>query len=214
MKRKFIFLAIVLFFLNSIYGQVITFPNPVQTVGSPDMSEHGFLPGKKFSYYPTIDKYNFSGLKLRVEVFDDRDSLKLKKNQCSEIEFTNTSEFANSNTIFILSKYVDTLLTQSGAIVDSASNDTLQVRFEGIDARLIGFGSIRAHGLCQIKIKYRSLIKTYCIDITDADKHSPLGKNSFATRKTATRIIASASIREVIEKFFVDLKSYLFISRE
>jgi len=208
MKRKLIFLVPALVFLNSIYGQVIIFPLPALIIGSTGMPEHGFLPGKPFSYYPAIDKYDFNGLKLRVEVFDDRDSLKLKKIQCSELEFTNTSEFVNPKTIFIVSKYIDTLFRQSGAVRDSTSNDTLQVRFEAIDARLIGLGSIRAHGLCQIKIKYRNLIKTYCIDITDADKHSPIGKNAFVTRKTATRIIASASIREVIEQFFADLKTY------
>lgn len=170
------------------------------------MPEHGFLPGKKIHFYPTIDKYDFHGLKLRIELFDDRDSLKLDKIQCSEINFTNTSEFTDPNCIFFVGRYLDSLFKQSGATLDSNSIDTLQVRFEGIDARLIGFGYIRAHGLCQMKIKYHNAIKTYCIDITDADKHSPIDSNAFVTRLTATRIMASASIREVIEQFFIDIK--------
>jgi len=58
-----------------------------------------------------------------------------------------------------------------------------------------------------MKIKYHNVLKTYCIDITDADKNSPISPNAFVTRKTATRIMASVSIREVIEQFFVDMRS-------
>jgi len=38
---------------------------------------------------------------------------------------------------------------------------------EAIDSRLIGFGYIKIHGLCQIKVKYKGFNKTYCIDIKD-----------------------------------------------
>jgi hypothetical protein len=84
----------------------------------------------------------------------------------------------------------------------------LQIKLEGIDSRLIGFGYIRVHGLCQMKIKYKGITKTYCIDITDADQNSPISSYAFVSRLTATRILASASIREVIEQFFVDLKTF------
>lgn len=72
---------------------------------------------------------------------------------------------------------------------------------------MIGFGVIRAHGLCQLKIRYHNATKTYCIDITDADKDSPLGKNAFVTRKTATRIIGSAAMRAALEQIFKDIHS-------
>jgi hypothetical protein len=209
MTKRIILIILTFFTLNNLRGQIIIFPIGIgYVVGAAIMPEHGFLSGKKFKFYPTIDKYDFTGLKLRIEIYDERENLKLTKTQCSDIEFTNSSEFSNPNCIFKVSKYLDTLFKQSGAIIDSASTDTLQIWFEGIDARLIGFGHIRAHGLCQMKIKYHNITKTYCIDITDADKHSPISPTAFVTRKTATRIIASASIREVIEQFFVDLKTY------
>jgi len=207
MSKKFLFIVLTFFLINSSMGQVIIFPIGY-IIGAATMPEHGFLPGKKFKFYPTIDKYDFKGLQLRVEVYDDREKLKLTRTQCSEIEFTSTSEFANPDCIYKVSQYIDTLLKQSGAIIDTAAKDTLQVRLEGIDARIIGFGFIRAHGICQMKIKFHDITKTYCIDITDADKHSPISPSAFVTRKTATRIIASASIREVIEQFFIDLKLY------
>ncbi|MEO6453809.1 MAG: hypothetical protein ABIN97_07060 [Ginsengibacter sp.] len=58
-----------------------------------------------------------------------------------------------------------------------------------------------------MKINFKNISKTYCIDITDKDKHSPIGGNAFVTRKTATRVITSAAIREVIEQFLSDFKA-------
>jgi hypothetical protein len=202
MNKKIILSILSVFIINFVMGQLIIIPIPI---GKGLVPEHGFLPGSKFKFYPTINTYDFKGFKLRVEVYDDRENVKLTKTHCSDLEFTNTSEFTNSNCIFKVSQYVDTLLEQSRATLDSTSTDTLQVKLEGIDARLIGFGYVRVHGLCQIKVKYHNITKIYCSDITDADKNSPISPNALVSRKTATRIMASASIREVIEQFFVDL---------
>ena len=205
MKKLLTLIAFSIFSVT-IYGQIIVFPIPVGVI-SKAMPEHGFLPGTKFKLYPTIDKYDFSELKVRIELFDDRPLVKLNKTECSEMQFTNTSEFESPGTIYKVKEYLDTLLRQAGAVIDSTSTDTIQVRLEGIDTRLIGFGNVRVHGLCQMKIKYHGKTNTYCTDITDADKHSPISKNAFVTRLTATRIMTSASIREVIEQFFLDLKT-------
>jgi len=43
----------------------------------------------------------------------------------------------------------------------------------------------------------------YCEDITDKSPHSPISSHAFVSRKTASRVIQSASIREVIEKVLV-----------
>ena len=189
---------------NSVISQVIIVPTGI--IATSIVPEHGFLPGKKFKFYPTITKYDFHGRKFRVELFDDRETLQLKKIQCSELKFTNTSEFSDPNCLYKVSQYLDTLFKQSGAILDTTAIDTLVVRLEGIDARLIGHGYVRVHGLCQMRIKYHDFNKTYCIDITDADKYSPISPNALVTRLTATRIMASISIRELIEQIFFDLK--------
>ncbi|MDO9511212.1 MAG: hypothetical protein Q7J34_05605 [Bacteroidales bacterium] len=204
MNNKLILTLTFLLILKSIYAQVFFFPAGL--VASAIMPEHGFLPGKKFAYYSTIDRHDLKQAKFRVEVYDDRAKLKLSKTGCSDVEFTNSSEFETSECIYKLGQYVDTLLKQSNAILDLSSNDTLQIRLQGIDSRLIGFGYIRAHGICQINVKYHNRQQTYCIDITDADKNSPVSPNAFVTRKTATRIMASASMREVIEKMIIDLE--------
>lgn len=202
MKKQIIFLLLAFLVPTFAISQIlIPIPTPTGL-----MPEHGFLPGKKFKFYPTIDKYDFNGLKLRMELFDSRDFHNNTKIKCSDLELTNTSEFADPASIYKVCEYFEKLFSQSGAMIDSTSSDTLQIWLEGIDARLIGFGYIRAHGLCQIRVKYHNLNKTYCTDITDADPHSPISPNALVTRLTATRIIASASIREVIEQFFVDLR--------
>ena len=188
------YLLIAFFTANSLYGQVVVIPI---FAGGNGMPEHGFLPGKKFPLYSTLKKYDFKNLKLRVELYDDRENLRLNKVECSALEFTNTSEFASPSCIYKIEQYLDTLLSQNGANVDSTSNNILQVRLEGIDTRLIGFGKIKVHGLCQMKFNYHDFSKTYCIDIVDGDKNSPLGSNAFVTRKTATRYLTSAAIRDI-----------------
>lgn len=181
------------------YGQVVM---PIVTI-----PEHGFLAGKKFQFYPTIEKFDFHTLRVKVALYDDRNQMNLTKVNCSEIGFTNTSEFEAPDCIYLVGQYIDTLLRQAGASIDSSSSNIIEIHLEGIDARMIniGFAKIRAHGLCQLRIKYNGIDKIYCTDITDADKNSPVGPNAFVTRKTATRIIASASIRETFEAFFRDI---------
>ncbi|MBL7113954.1 MAG: hypothetical protein ISS19_18595 [Bacteroidales bacterium] len=203
MITKRLLIIIALFIGNSVTSQVVIVPTGI--ISASIVPEHGFLPGKKFKFYPTITKYDFFGKKFRVELFDDREILKLKKIQCSELEFTNTSEFSDPNCIFKISQYIDTLFKQSNAILDTTAYDTLVVTLEGIDARLLGHGYVRVHGLCQMKIKYHDFNKTYCIDITDKDHNSPISPNAFVTRLTATRIMASISMREIIEQIFLAL---------
>ena len=205
MLRRCISFVLLVSLAQSLHAQIVIFLPGIIT--REIMPEHGFLPGRKFQFYPTIGKYDLSGLNPRIEVYDDRELAKLFKVDCSDVEFTNTSEFAQPDCIHLLAKYVDTLFTQAGGVIDSSAVDTMQIHLEGIDARLIGFGKIRAHGLCQLKIRYRNVTKTYCIDITDADKDSPIGSNAFVTRKTATRVIGSAAMRETLEAFFKDLKA-------
>jgi hypothetical protein len=86
-------------------GQVIFFPKGL--LNTIKMPEHGFLPGKNFKFYPTINQYDFSGLKVRVELFDDRPLLKLSQIKCSDIPFTNTSEIENPSLIYKVGEYLD-----------------------------------------------------------------------------------------------------------
>jgi hypothetical protein len=169
-------------------------------------SEHGFLPGKKFKFYPATGKYDLGGKRLRVELHDERDSLKLKQVECSPVGMTNTSEFEGPYGAYVVENYIDTLFGPAGVVLDTTATDVLKVDLEALDARLIGVGSITAHGLCMVSTEWKGIIHHYCVDITDKDPHSPISSHAFVTRKTATRVIASAAIREVLEKVMTDLK--------
>jgi hypothetical protein len=205
MKNK-IYLTVLLIQMVTVssFSQIIFIPIPMDKV--PSSYEHGFLPGKKFPFYSTVDKYNFNNISIRVELNDDRFVLNLKHIKCSDVDISNTSEYKDPKTIYKLKEYIDTIFRQSKIKIDSSSINRLQINLEALDARLIGFGYIRVHGLCQIKFRYKDFEQTYCIDIMDGDEHAPLGKNDFVTRRTATRLMLSASVREAIEKFLFDLK--------
>ncbi|HWB28802.1 MAG TPA: hypothetical protein VG738_25185 [Chitinophagaceae bacterium] len=204
MKRILITVACTLI-SGIMYAQAIL----VATGADALMPEHGFLPGRAFKFYPALEKYDFGGKKLRVEIYDERDSLKLTSVECSTIPLTNSSEFKGVNGAEKVVEYFDTLFRQSNIIVDSLSTDTLKIHLLALDNRMIGFGNITAHGLCQLRVEYKGISKGYCEDITDKSPHSPIGKNAFVTRKTATRVIQSASLREIIEQILVDLKSLI-----
>ncbi len=171
------------------------------------MPEHGFLPGKKFRFYPAIGKYDLGGKRLRVELHDERDSLRLMRVDCSPVEMTKTSEFEGPYGTHVVENYIDTLFAPAGAVVDSSSSDVLKVNLEALDARLIGFGSITAHGLCMMTTEWHGTTHHYCVDVTDKDPHSPISSHAFVTRKTATRVIAAAAIREALEKVITDLQA-------
>lgn len=204
--KRYLLSTCLLFLLNMAAGQIIVII-PFGPIVKAIVPEHGFLPGKKFTYYPAVNKYDLQNRHYRVEVYDWRDSLQLKKVDCSEYWFSNTSEFTSPDCIHLLAKYIDTLFTQSNAVIDSSAADTIRVHLEGIDGRLIGAGKITAHGLCQLNVDINGERKKYCIDITDADKNSPIGKNAFVTRKTATRVIVSAAMRGVVEDLLKDLSA-------
>ena len=209
MKKLFTTLTLV-FMLGNAYAQahlIAYFVSGAAAAFLPTYGEHGYLPGKKFKYYPALDHYDFGGQKLRVELYDNRGEARLKKIDCSEVEINNQSEYAGALGAQVFSEYLEKLLPEAGLNIDLNAPDTLKVYLEGLDSRLIGFGSVTAHGLCQAHIQLHHFNKTYCRDITDKDPHSPVGRNAFVTRLTATRIITSASIREVIEQFFIDLKT-------
>jgi hypothetical protein len=170
------------------------------------MPEHGFLGGKKFKIYPAIGKHDLGGLRLRIELRDVRDSLKLSKLECSPVQFTNTSEFEGLNGTHVVAEYLDSLFTGANVVLDSTAADVLHVTLEGMDARLVGFGSITAHGLCKMSVQFKHFSHTYCVDITDKDPQSPISSHAFVTRKTGTRIIMSAGIREAIEEMLTDMQ--------
>jgi hypothetical protein len=179
--------------------------NVIYSLGEATMPQYGFLPGSKFPTYETIKKFDFKNIKMKVLLSDDRKIDSLTKIDCSEIELKNKSEFKGEQGTVKVWQYLNQLLPKANIIIDSTSTNILEVHLKALDSRLIGFGQIEVHGLCKMEFKYNGTSKIYCTDIEDGDVNAPLTKSSFVTRKTASRYMTSASIRETIEKFFNDL---------
>ncbi|MBC7438987.1 MAG: hypothetical protein H7250_03255 [Flavobacterium sp.] len=172
------------------------------------MPQYGFLAGSKFPTYDTTKQFDFKNIKMKVVISDEREKLKLSKIECSKIDLKNKSEFRGNQGTVKLWQYLNYLLPKSNIIIDSTSTNELIVSLNALDSRLIGFGQIEVHGLCQMDFKYKGITKSYCTDIEDGDPTAPLQKSSFVTRKTAARYMTSASIRETFEKFFNDLTDW------
>lgn len=79
------------------------------------------------------------------------------------------------------------------------------VELEGLSFKLIGAGYIVAHGFVQFKVSSPFLNRTYCSDMTDHDEDTPLKWYSLVTRKTASRLIVSGSMKRAAEQFVRDL---------
>ena len=174
-------------------------------VGVP-VPQYGFLPGVKLPFYPTVDKYDLNKKLFNLVFTDDRKSF--SKVFCSETPLTHNSEFEGDYGVTIVEKYFDTLIAGSNGVIN-ASGKTINVSLQVLCPRLVGFGYITVHGMCQIKIEYEGFKRTYCVDLKDGDPNSPLGKEDSATRKTAMRLMMSAGIREVVEKIISDFSKNL-----
>ena len=101
------------------------------------------------------------------------------------------------------------MVKRANGIIDSIADNNVNIDIEIISPKLIGFGYIKVHGLCQIKVKTEFFSKTYCCDIRDGDDGAPLAWYSFDTRKSALRKMTSASIRNCIENFVSDMEMEL-----
>ncbi|MCG6191041.1 hypothetical protein [Maribellus maritimus] len=202
MKKRILTIIILIFSINTGYSQIII---PI-LFGEEIVPEHGFLPGRKFPIYKTINAFDFNAKSFRVELIDDRSNSQLRNIRCSSLDIENTSELASAQTIFKLKEYVDSVFSQSNLNIDSTATSSIVIKLQAIDSRITGFGKIKVHGLCQLKISVGSSENIYCCDIVDGDENAPLGSNAIVTRKTASRFMASAAIRECLEQFLFDLK--------
>jgi len=202
MKSTLLILLFLFFSITGTYSQAIVLPTVL--AGKMIKPDNGFLPGNKFPFYPTVNRFNFQGKKIRVEVLDERIKRKLLYVNCSNLDLTNSSELWNPLFIYRFGDYIDTVFHQSGIATDTTVHDTLYIKLEAIDARQLGSGNAKMHGLCQVSIQYKSFSKEYCDDIQEGDKNSPLSGDDFSTRKTAIRYLGSAAMRDVVEQFLTD----------
>ncbi len=180
----------------------------IYKLGDATMPQYGFLPGKKFPTYDTRYPFDFQKRTISVTLQDMRDSLQMKRVNCSELDLKNKSEFRGEQGTLKVWQYLNHLLSTSNIVIDNAATDTLKVKLRVLDSRLFGFGQVEVHGICEMEFEFHGVSKIYCVDLEDGDPTAPLGWDSVVTRKTASRLITSASIRDLIEQFLNDFENW------
>ena len=170
---------------------------------SPSIIKYGFLPGSDYEIYATDQQIDLNKLHINYKISDNRSSI--DSIECSDIKLEKDSELEGDLGVKLFSKYLMTLTDSCNGILDSSSNNIYEVELQAISPKLTGFGFVTVHGLVQFKVKSKLITKTYCADIKDGDPESPVGRFSFATRKTAMRIMVSAACRKAIENFLLDV---------
>jgi len=165
--------------------------------------KYGYLPGGDYQYYSPIKKSDLKGKSYNLVISDDRSGV--SKIVCSDIALDRNTELEGSNGFNFFSKYCRAMIEANNGIVDSDSQNTIQIKLKGLSAQYYGFGYVKVHGLVEFDVLFDNLQKTYCSDMVDGDEDAPLKATSFATRKGALRKMVSGSTRRALEMFINDL---------
>jgi hypothetical protein len=205
--KKIVLIIIFSLILCSCASNVLTY-SILGGIAASSSLKYGFLPGVKCPIYDFSKKqYDICQYYFKFNLIDKRQN---KRNlSCSQIIPETDSEFEGEAGYNFFKTYFDTLIKKANGIIDSSNgiNDKkIDLNIEIISPKLIGFGFIKVHGLCQINVTTEFFTKTYCCDIKDGDDSSPLEWYSFDTRKSALRKMTSASIRNCIEDLISDLE--------
>lgn len=164
---------------------------------------YGFLPGTEYKILKPEKEIDLKGKSFSIEFRDSRKNL--NKVDCSEYSLDRETELEGSLGTHYLRECVIAMIQGSNGKIDPSSPNKVVVELEGLSFKLIGAVYIVAHGFSQFKVNSPSLNKTYCSDMTDHDEDAPLKWYSVATRKTASRIMVSGSMRRAAEAFVRDL---------
>jgi hypothetical protein len=173
----------------------------------PSILKYGYLPGADYEIYAPTQHINLQGEHFHYVFSDVRTSY--DKVDCSDIILDKDSELEGRLGYDLFSIYLTILTDSCSGKTDDSSLNTIKIELQAISPKLTGFGFITVHGLVQFKVQSSKLNKIYCADVKDGDRDSPLGRYSFATRKTAMRELVSAACRKAIESFLKDFESSL-----
>lgn len=164
---------------------------------------YGFLPGTDYMMLKPEKEIDLKGKSFNVEFRDNRKDV--NKIACSEYSLDRETELEGRLGAQYFRESMKAMIEGSNGKIDAASPNRVVVELEGVSFKLIGAGYIVAHGLVQFKVASSFLNKTYCSDMTDHDDDAPLKWYSVVTRKTASRLMVSGSVRRATESFIRDL---------
>lgn len=164
---------------------------------------YGFLPGTDYKMLKPEKEIDLKGKSFSIEFRDSRNNI--KKIACSDYSLDRETELEGALGEQYFKESVKAMIEGSNGKIDESSPKKVVVELEGLSFKLIGAVYIVAHGFVQFKVTSPFLNKTYCSDMTDHDEDAPLKWYSFVTRKTASRVMISGSVRRAAESFVRDL---------
>ncbi len=166
---------------------------------------YGFLPGTDYKMLKPEKDIDLKGKSFNIEFKDSRS--KIDKIDCSEYALDRETELEGALGAQYFRESLTAMIKGSNGKIDPASPNKIVVELEGLSFKLIGAVYIVAHGFVQFKVTSPFLNKTYCSDMTDHDEDAPLKWYSLVTRKTASRLMVSGSMRRAAENFVRELAS-------
>lgn len=164
---------------------------------------YGFLPGTEYKMLKPENEIDLKGKSFSIEFRDNRKDV--NKIDCSDYSLDRETELEGALGAQYFKESVKAMIEGSNGKIDVSSPNKVVVELEGLSFKLIGAVYIVAHGFAQFKVISPFLNKTYCSDMTDHDEDAPLKWYSLVTRKTASRLMVSGSVRRAAEAFVRDL---------
>lgn len=164
---------------------------------------YGVLPGTSYKMLQPRNHIDLQGKSFNFEFRDSRGTI--DKIECSKYALDRNTELESNLGMQYFKEYVITMIQSSNGKIDGASLNKIFIELEGLSFKLIGALYVVPHGLVQFKVSSEFLNRTYCSDMTDHNSDSQMKWYSFHTRKSATALIVSASMRRAIEEFLTDL---------
>lgn len=166
---------------------------------------YGYLPGTDYKLLQPTAPIDLRGKSFAVEFKDGRGQN--DKIDCSEYTLDRETELEGALGERYFREAVTSMIQGAHGKIDPASPHKMVVELQGVSFKLIGVVYGVAHGFVQFKVTSPFLNKTYCSDMTDNDEDAPLKWYSLVTRKTASRLMVSGSMRRATENFVKDLAS-------
>jgi hypothetical protein len=164
---------------------------------------YGYLPGTEYKMLKSEENVDLHGKSFNIEFRDSRQNI--NKINCSEYTLNRETELEGALGAQYLRECLTAMILGSNGKIDATSPNKIMVELEGLSFNLLGYIYGVVHGFVQFEVSSPFLNKTYCSDMTDHDDDAPLKWYSLVTRKTATRLIVSGSMRRATENFVKEL---------
>ena len=164
---------------------------------------YGYLPGTDYKMLEPREKIDLQGRSFNIEFRDSRGGR--DRIDCSGFPLDRNNELEGELGMRYLQEYVKVMIERSNGKIDPASPNRIVVEVEGLSFNLVGAGYAVVHGFVQFKAESARFGKTYCSAMNDNDQDSPMKWYSLTTRRSASRMMVSGSVRRGEEEFVKDL---------